>query len=48
MAKGKTPGSDIGLLIVRVVLGGIFVAHGVQQLTTKGGGLETLRKDGYM
>jgi len=32
MAGGKIGGKDIGLLILRLVLGGILIAHGVKKL----------------
>jgi uncharacterized membrane protein YphA (DoxX/SURF4 family) len=40
MAKGKGGSADFGLLVLRLALGGIFIAHGVGTLI--GGGPEAL------
>ncbi len=37
MSDGKKAGLDFGLLILRLALGGIFIAHGVGKLLAEGG-----------
>ncbi|MBN1442223.1 MAG: DoxX family protein [Planctomycetes bacterium] len=44
MGKPNLSGSDAGMLILRLALGGIFVAHGVAKLLPWGEGLETFSK----
>ena len=40
MGKPKISGSDFGTLILRLALGGIFMAHGIIKLLPSSGGLE--------
>ncbi len=37
MADGKSGAADVGMLVLRLVLGGIFIAHGVRELASAGG-----------
>ena len=37
MASGKSSPGDLGLLILRFTLGGLFIAHGVRELALSGG-----------
>ncbi|HVR76120.1 MAG TPA: DoxX family protein [Planctomycetota bacterium] len=37
MGDGKKTGADIGLLILRLTLGGIMIAHGVQKIMVENG-----------
>ena len=50
MAGGKMSGKDFGLLVLRLTLGGIMIAHGIMKLRAEGGVngfADTLAKIGF-